>query len=90
MSESRFPRWIEQALILRKLQSYEEIDVRVVREISQAERTCGYEAALRNPDAEFWREPCTRALKNARKPTAISVEFTAVARDAASGINGSV
>lgn len=68
MSESRFPRQrrIEQALILRKLQSYEEIKVRVVREISHAEGACGYEAALRNPDAEFWREPCTRAFKKTR------------------------
>ena len=65
MSESRFPhqRRIEQTLILRKLQSYEEIEVRVVREISHAKGACGYEAAHRNPDAEFWREPSTRAFK---------------------------
>lgn len=56
-------RCVGQALILRQLQSYEEIEVRVVREISHAEGAYGYAAALLNPDAESWREPCTLAVK---------------------------
>lgn len=59
-------RCIEQAMILRKLQSYEEIEVRVVRETSHADEAYGYGAALLSPDAEFWKQPCARALKKTR------------------------